>query len=493
VIFLARTGFAMLHQILSQLLERFTRLVRGVRHDRRRHDRIRVENGAVIVRRNSTTVGWGCLLDISEQAFTFVSAVPLEAGDFEFRLICQPEEGRRRVATGVGHCMPARREVRSGRNWRGDYCYLVFFRPCSHASHYVIDRYFLRNCVVFARSRMRLWRGFAFRLAIFLAAAIPITAGHAAPRQSGKQSACAAAIAVRPYGPEAAWNVPAAKFPRHPGSDELAALLWNDAPDRPGNFNLSFDDYTYAVYDATDATGSFPIAAAGNLRTVPWNPAWRAPPGADAQIIVLDPRTGREWNLFQAAFDGTQVYATNANLVPGDYRTRIDGFAPSRGIGIPYLAMLVRPGEIAGGCIAHAMSMPIRNPDGRIYVAPATKLEHRNGRPGIPEGTRFALHVTDNDIARWLASLPEGLPPETLRSARIIAQALRDYGWFITDTAGSAHLQFEARVSAGQRWAALGLQRQVRAGKEYPRDLLDGLIRLERIYALAPPVAPQPG
>lgn len=296
----------------------------------------------------------------------------------------------------------------------------------------------------------------------------------------------------RPYGPRAPWNVPVKELPQHPQSDLYAGRLWEKAPaSRAGNFNLTFGGYTYPVYSANDALGEFPVQTQWrtplNGKTIPWNPAWKAAAGSDAQVIVLDPATGREWNLWQVSFDGRTVRATNGNLVAGDYRTKEDGFVPSRGAGIPYLAMLVRPEEIMQGEIRHALSMPIRNTDGRIFVPPATKLEYPDHPPdGIPEGMRFALRVADEQIEAWIASLPKELPVQTRFSARVIARALRDYGWFITDTSGGAHLQFEDRISAGEKWEALGLDHREIRGKEYPRDLLDGLLTRERIYAIVP-------
>ncbi len=297
---------------------------------------------------------------------------------------------------------------------------------------------------------------------------------------------------VRPYGPRAPWNVPVAELPRHPESDHYADLLWRTGCGaRPGNFNLNFTWYTYPVYYVQDATGEYPTAIRNewnNLygKTIPWNPEWQPAPGADAQVIILDPETGREWNLWQVEFRDGVVHATNGNLVDGDYRTKEDGFPPSRGIGIQYLAMLVRPEEVAQGEIPHALSMPVSNTCGITHLPPATKQEHSHGRPGIPEGMRFALDISEQDIEDWIASLPEGVPGPMREYARIVAHALRDYGWFITDTSGAAHLQHEAWVSAGPRWAELGLEPLEIGGKEYPRDLLDGLMAPERIYALVP-------
>jgi hypothetical protein len=296
----------------------------------------------------------------------------------------------------------------------------------------------------------------------------------------------------RPFGPNAPWNIPVSLLPLHPNPEEYVDRLWLKAPStRPGNINLSFDDYTYAVYDVSDATGMYEVQVEwdSNLSgvRVPWNPSWQPAPGDDGQVILLDPERGIEWNFFQVRLKNSTIAATNANRVPGDYRTREIGFRPSRGIGIPYLAMLVRPHEIAAGQIAHALSMVVRNTDGAHAVPPATKLEKPNRQfDGLPEGMRFALNVTDREIDEWVASLPKEFDAQARRSARIIAVALRDYGWFITDTGGGAHLQFESRVSAGAEWDRLGLGHKQIGEREYPRDLLDGLLKPHRISVIVP-------
>jgi len=293
----------------------------------------------------------------------------------------------------------------------------------------------------------------------------------------------------RPYGPKAPWNVPVAGLPRHPESDLYRDRLWFDAPSGgPGNFNLSFWAYTYPVYFTTDATTECRVESKwGNLdgKTIPWNSGWQPAPGTDAQVIVLDPETGREWNMWQVEYRDGVIRASNANLVDGDYRTKENGFRPARGIGVQYLAMLVRPEEVMQGEVRHALSMPIRNTDGTFFVPPATKLEHPGRPAGIPEGMRFALDVTDAEIEAWVGSLPREVA-QMKGYARIIARALRDYGWFITDTSGGAHLQNEAWVSAGEKWWKLGLATVGVGGKQYPQDVLDGLMQRERIYALVP-------
>jgi hypothetical protein len=280
-------------------------------------------------------------------------------------------------------------------------------------------------------------------------------------------------------------------LPTRADTDDLVSLLWNGSTaHRPGNFNLTFHEYTYPVYYVGDATDIYPVEVLNESpldgQSMPWNLAWTPATGSDAQIIVLDPATGREWNLWQVSFDGTTIHASNGNLVPGSYWIRIDGFPPSRGAGIPYYAMLVQPEEIEGGAIRHALSMPIKNTDGTTYVPPATKLEHPDNSPGIPAGTRFVLDVTNDEIDTWVKALPPELSPATRRSARIIAEALRTYGFFVTDTSGGAHLQFEDYATASDKWERLGLGKQFVDGKEYPRDLLDGLFDQTKFRAIVP-------
>src|SRR5690242_9149646 len=105
-------------------------------------------------------------------------------------------------------------------------------------------------------------------------------------------SATARADYVRPFAADAPWNVPVAGLPQDPQSSTYAEKLWKAGSDRPGNFNLSFDSYTYPVYDAHQATGIYPVstlARGANLNggSMPWNPLWRPSPGSDGQAIVL--------------------------------------------------------------------------------------------------------------------------------------------------------------------------------------------------------------
>lgn len=313
----------------------------------------------------------------------------------------------------------------------------------------------------------------------------------------------------RPFGNNAPWNRPVKEISLHTESDKYSNLFWNESPPKPGNFNLTFYDYTYPVYHAKDAIGQYTVRSKynwGNLggRKIPFNPnKFKAAPGSDGQIIILDSVKGYEYDLWQVDFENNEIHISNGNLIqkgiypawgnPGDYWIKENGYSSSRGCGIQYYAMLVAPEEIMQGEIRHALSAPIRNTSGEEYFQPATKIEHEDNPPGIPEGMRFFLDVTDSEIENWINSLPEDLPEVTKYSARIIAKALRDYGWFITDTSGGAGFQFEAYASAREKWKDLGLcfsdsgPGDIEINyKAYPRDLLDGLLKQTKIKALVP-------
>lgn len=293
----------------------------------------------------------------------------------------------------------------------------------------------------------------------------------------------------------APWEVPVAGLPPHPRSDALAARLWT-ASDRPGNLALTFDTYTFPVYDARRADRMWPVAVehpdwGGNLpASLPWNRAWKGAAGSDGQAVVVDPDAGLEWDLWRVRVGANGTLRVGNGSV---FALGLQAWPPSRGCGIPYLAMLVRPAEVARGLVPHALPMPINGVHKSDFVPPATKTDGPTWgvEDGIPEGTRFALRVADDEIEAWIRQLPVGLAPAFYQSARVIARALRDFGWVITDHGGAAHLQFESNQTAGHQWTALGLGATTVGGKEYPRDMLDGLMSIDRIYGISPPPYPE--
>lgn len=202
-----------------------------------------------------------------------------------------------------------------------------------------------------------------------------------------------------------------------------------------------------------------------------------------------------------------------------DYRTYGGNNPATRGVGIDLYAMLTMPEEVAAGQIRHALMMPVYNTmtgtpctplqmetaafgsNCSYAVAPAGNFERQSSmihgcgeavaqsmdhvaynRTTIPEGTRYALDMSEAEIEAWLDS--RGYTGKIRSTAQTFARALVNYGWFITDTSCfAADFQVAGGVNpeTAAAWRDLGI---VGSG----RDLLDGLITRERIWTVAPPV-----
>ncbi len=268
---------------------------------------------------------------------------------------------------------------------------------------------------------------------------------------------------------------------------------------------------------------------------VPFNLDWRPPGGSDGFLVVEDASDGREWDYWNISFPGYQrdandsrecingenappplgvgfdassdLCAASAALITGpdgtvaDMRTYRGNFPGAGGGGLPNGPGLVRPSEVAAGAIRHAwklatvntMTGPECSPKDRddptkfgttcgSAVAPAGIFE-RVARQGtaesitksVPEGMRFSIDLTDDEIDAWLNDRQF---TGTLRTtARVMAESLRDYGWFLVDTTtvgAILPLAGGANADTAEAWRSLGLD-------ETSGSLLHGLFREGRI------------
>lgn len=320
---------------------------------------------------------------------------------------------------------------------------------------------------------------------------------------SATSAAVSEATHVRAYGIGAEWNKTVSEVlsrGTHPNETYIREVLFRgNSLGRPAGENwVGFfsRDYTYPVYKASDSGGNFATvsAADGNFRSgqIPWNPDWTIPGGTDRQFIVINEATGEEWNGFQVSYNaGTDTLsAARCNRITvnpdgtggaADYRTKTSGFRQSRGCGIQYLAMLIRPEEIQQGKIYHALSCVMRRSGFRYYSDPATKGERFPGNEsdnGIPQGTRFYLDVTNGEIDAYLARWTN-VSTAGKATMKIVYQAMRDYGCIATDQGGNNHIQFQHDASTD--WTPYGMDVVTNARldgttREWPRDAIDYLI-----------------
>jgi hypothetical protein len=270
---------------------------------------------------------------------------------------------------------------------------------------------------------------------------------HGDPRAGRSREGCR-----RPYDDTSPWNTPIPRGARVDGR-RLHGTLTSDPT-----------QYTYPYYSAGEETprrrlrvdGTWSdVTAGGRILqhrhgiTVPVPvPAGAAPAmGSDAQIVIVDRRTGDEWGAWQLRRDGRGWRAENGY----HYNVRWSGVPPraadgtpfgSRGAGVPYLAGLVRRCEILRGRIDHALAFAYDSPSA-AHVPPATKSDGTGSGPQArPEGTRLQL---DPSLSRArLRRLGCTGPCLT------IARALRRYGMYVIDGSGRPKVMLEYEGTA--RW-----------------------------------------
>jgi hypothetical protein len=212
--------------------------------------------------------------------------------------------------------------------------------------------------------------------------------------------------------------------------------------------------YTFPVYYTTSSTPSQTVSLSGVFSNVTGpssmtrtsGQAVQAPiptnvqpaSGSDSQIVVLNLSTGDEWGFWGFTNSNGQMSATNGY----HYNTLWSGVPPSgfgsRGAGVPYLAGLVRPCEIAQGHIDHALAFAYQNTTSQ-FVYPATKSDGSAGA-GIPEGSHLQLDpsISDATIQAWGCT----------GACFVTAKALQKYGMYVVDTAGHPKLMFESDLTA---------------------------------------------
>lgn len=296
----------------------------------------------------------------------------------------------------------------------------------------------------------------------------------------------------------------------------------------------STEDATTTVRVFTPSWGWGHNLGANNV--IPWNPSWEPAAGNDLEMMIVNPTTGVEYGLWLVQKVNWSSCFTLENLLAG-WRAGVDlcvgaagigknpdgsvsdhrnssGFSQQGGRGMGNvlgMALLPTLDEIEKGSINHALNMetyatmfgPACTPtqlstsaagvDCGYAVAPASRLEWSSGPAAecgsvaqqntpvsrsktVPEGMRFALDITDQQIETWLNG--RGYTGAKRNTARIFAVALRDYGWIISDTTcweSSMAVEGVANPKARARWAQLGITTPASDGG----SLLSGLITNE--------------
>ncbi len=350
-----------------------------------------------------------------------------------------------------------------------------------------------------------------------------------------------------------AWETPARMIATSSRSADWAQRYWNHADEWDKNWTIEFgfdepsNDYSVPVYSSADATtttrvfqrppafwnGRFDVPSGS---TIPWNPSWLPSDGNDGFMVIVDPTTGKEWDIWAMStplFHPDYLKQTECLMEPGfnpdadvcaagllvisqpggqtaDVRSYRGNYPIASGGGLQNTAGLTTPDEVKSGAIRHALKFMVSGrlammgpqcPDDvtsaddprvgsscGVAVAPAGQFERIHMTASseqlsqmVPHGTRLVVDMSDAQIEAWLNS--RGYTGTLRNTARVFAVALRDYGLIQTDTTGGPALiqvsgARNAATAAG--WRELGIEGD-------GVNLLDGLVTSTNIRVLAAP------
>ncbi len=146
---------------------------------------------------------------------------------------------------------------------------------------------------------------------------------------------------------------------------------------------------------------------------------------ADRHVLVVQQGACNLFEMGQARVDGNQWRASvvaKFDLVSGAPRPL--GWTSADAAGLPILPLLARYDEAASGRIKHAIRMTSRG-IANAYVPPASHFAPTSSDPSAPPmGQRFRMKAS-YDLSRLTGH------------ARVIAQAMKEYGLVLADTGSS--------------------------------------------------------
>ncbi len=287
-------------------------------------------------------------------------------------------------------------------------------------------------------------------LCIFLAAAM--TAAVAAPVFAEAESPdypaehCAFLQAI-PYDE-----------PIDPNSDVLIQDLQDINPD--SRFRIALNEWGMSAYwingtnyqleDIYCSEGWCPVGFWMRDVPVPTDQDLNFTADADANLSIVDPIHGMEYNFW--ACNGRDYWKRNRN---GYYECRASGYVftntsgsnpvacSMRGPSIAHSIGLCRPGELAAGTVYHGLAysivQPAAGPCPPATYSDADDFGDVQYPYRLPEAAAFRLKPsvwTDQAIEN--ATYPDSTPWNF--TEKTLAKAARDYGIYVTDNTGCAHL-----------------------------------------------------
>jgi hypothetical protein len=269
----------------------------------------------------------------------------------------------------------------------------------------------------------------------------------------------------RPYFPAAApWNQRADSMALDAQSDAIIAALqaygW-------GAGHMQIDTSIHVMCDADGsapkkafmATGDsyhpdcdlapVPVPAGGHIEG---ETGYNCTGDGDCHLIVVAPKEHRLYEQWRVDFTGgpykggcLAIWDTSVTPPPSG---RGDGCTSADAGGFPMAALLFDADEVESGHINHAIRFILPNNiiQNNTFVHPATHATgHTSALNSVPYGAH--LRIRKDRLAAVLAALPND-------AARVVGQALHDYGMFLSD-GGNIALTSEDDENTTAKWATV--------------------------------------
>jgi hypothetical protein len=192
-----------------------------------------------------------------------------------------------------------------------------------------------------------------------------------------------------------------------------------------------------------------PIPVGGHLEG---ETGYNCTSSGDCHLIVIEPKEHRiyeQWRVdfTSGSYQGGCLAIWDTSVAPPP-SGRGDGCTSADAGGFPMAALLFDADEVAAGHVDHAIRLILPNDiiTKNTFVHPATHATNSSGTASaVPYGAR--LRIRADRIAPVLAGLPNG-------AARVVAQAMRDYGIILSD-GGSIALTSEDDERTTAKWSTV--------------------------------------
>ena len=233
-------------------------------------------------------------------------------------------------------------------------------------------------------------------------------------------------------------------WPLSPRSAQFAADVVNDYKTDYGSVGVA----SLPIYAAPAGVGTSSLSVRGGCNgflsstgaVLPAPPYVQLNGSGDNPLVVYQPSSGRDWELWSVQRTGATSYsacwggrldmATSDGVFP-------NGFGLSA-TGISYLATTITEADVASGSIDHAVGVILPRCDYSTYPADRGDCGHDPGQPAEGQWFRFPPGL----------AMPAGLAP----FAQMVFRAIQRYGMVVVDQGGAVMIEAEQPTD----WAAEG-------------------------------------